>query len=76
MRGAKQHRLLLQRDAGLALLQHLLDDVARLVGLVADRHQLRPLRRGAVGPEVLRDSARAASPMTALAAARIGCVER
>ena len=36
MRGAEQHRLLLQRRADLAVLQHPLDDVARLVGLVAD----------------------------------------
>ena len=35
LRGAEQHRLLLQQRAVLAVLQHALDDVARLVGLVA-----------------------------------------
>ena len=34
--GAEQHRLLLQQRAALAILQDPLDDVARLVGLVAD----------------------------------------
>ena len=33
--GAEQHRLLLQQRAALAVFQHALDDVARLVGLVA-----------------------------------------
>ena len=56
MRGPEQHRLLLEADAGLAVRQHLLDDVAGLVGLVAHGDQLRPLGRGAVGPEVLGEA--------------------
>ena len=56
MRGAEQHRLLLQRRARLAVLQHALDDVARLVGLVAHGDQLRPLADWRVGPEVLGEA--------------------
>ena len=37
VRGAEQDRLLLQRGPAFAVLQHALDDVARLVGLVAVR---------------------------------------
>ena len=40
-RGPEQHGLLLQQRAGLAVLQHALDDVARLVGFVAHRDKLR-----------------------------------
>ncbi len=43
-RSAKQHCLLFQRHADLAVFQHLLDDIARLVGLIGDRQQLRPFR--------------------------------
>ena len=53
MRGAEQHRLLLQRRAALAVLQDAFDDVAGLVGLVADADEMRPLGRIAVGPKVL-----------------------
>ena len=41
LRGAEQHRLLLQARAGLAVVQDALDDVARLVGFVADGDELR-----------------------------------
>ena len=44
VRGAEQHGLLLEGGAGLALLQHALDHVAGLLGLVADGDQPRPLR--------------------------------
>ncbi len=54
--GAEQHRLLLQECALLAIFQHAFDDVARLVGLVAHRDQLRLSRRGALGPEVLGEA--------------------
>ena len=56
VRGAKQHGLLLERDAGLAVLQDPLGDVARLVGLVAHGDQLRALGRGALGPQVLGEA--------------------
>ena len=44
MRGAEQHRLRFQRQAGLAILQHARHHVARLIGLVAHRDQQRALR--------------------------------
>ena len=75
-RGAEQHRLLLQARAGLAILQHALDDVAGLVGLVAHGDQLRLCGGGPLGPEVLGETLLGASSMTPLAAARMGCVER
>jgi len=57
--GAKEHRLALQRRADLAVLQHLLDDVARAV---ADRFatQYTALRRreGWVGPDGVEDPER------------------
>src|SRR3954452_23439012 len=56
MGGAEQHRLLLQGRTDLAISQHLLDDVARLVGFVADGDELRALRRDAFGPEVLGEA--------------------
>ena len=59
MRGrAEQHRLLLQQRAFLAVRQHLLDDVAGLVGLVAHGDELRLARRCPVGPEVLGEALR------------------
>ena len=36
MRGAEQHGLLLQQGAALAIVQHALDDIARLVSLITD----------------------------------------
>ena len=56
MRGAEQHRLRLQRRAGLALLQHLLADVAGLPGFVAHGDQPRPFGRSALGPEILGEA--------------------
>jgi heavy metal translocating P-type ATPase/RND family efflux transporter MFP subunit len=53
MRGAEQRRLLLQRHAGFARLQHALGDETRLIAFVAHGHELRPLRGTALGPEVL-----------------------
>jgi hypothetical protein len=53
MRCAKEYRLLFQRGAGFAVLQHTLDNETRLVGLVAHVHQLRLLGGGSIGPEVL-----------------------
>ena len=75
VRGPEEDRLLLQARANLAVFQHALDDVAGLVGLVAHADQPRTLGRLAVRPEVLGE-ALAASSITPLAAARIGCVER
>ena len=57
MRGrAEQHRLMLEQRALLAVGQHLLDDVAGLVGLVVHGDELRFLRGGAVGPEVFGEA--------------------
>ena len=53
MRGAEEHGLVLQRHARLAVLEHLLDDVARLVGLVGDGDEERPAAAVALRPEVL-----------------------
>ena len=39
-RAPEKHRLRLQRDAGLTILEHLLGDISRLLGSVADRDQL------------------------------------
>ena len=50
---AEQHCLLLQGRADLTVAQHLLDDVARLVGFVAHGDELRALGRDPFGPEVL-----------------------
>ena len=49
VRGAEEHGLALQEHPGLAVLEDALDDGARLVGLVAHRHQL-----GQVGGEPAR----------------------
>ena len=54
--GAEQHRLLLQQRALFAMEKHLLDHIAGLVGLVTQRDQTRFLRRGPLGPEVLREA--------------------
>ena len=56
MRRAEQHRLLLQHNATLAILQNALHRVTRLIGFVAHRDKLRPLRRHSVRPEVLGKS--------------------
>ena len=56
MRGAEQHGLVLQQRAGLAVLQHALDDVARLVGLVAHGDEARALGGVAIGPQVLGEA--------------------
>jgi hypothetical protein len=53
MRRAEQHGLLPERDSGLAMLQDPLGHVARLVGLVAHRYELRTLGGGTVRPQVL-----------------------
>ena len=75
LRGAEQHRLLLQRCADLPVLQHPLDDVAGLVGLVAHADQAgRSADWRSVQRFLVKRSA--ARPITPLAAARIGWVER
>ncbi len=56
MRGAEQHRLLLQQRARLAVLQHALDDVARLVGLIAHGDEARTLGGVAIAPQVLGEA--------------------
>src|SRR5271166_4491911 len=53
MGSAEQHGLLLQRRAALAVVQNFFDDVARLVGLVADADEARAISRLPLGPEVL-----------------------
>ena len=52
----EQHGLLLQKFAGLAVLQHALDDVARLIGLVAHADEKRTLIRSALAPEGLGEA--------------------
>jgi hypothetical protein len=56
MRRAKQHRLCLECDAGLALLQDFSSDIAGLIDLVAHVHQSRALGGGAVRPQVLGEA--------------------
>ena len=74
-RGAEQHRLLLELEPFLAPRQHAVDHEVRLRRLVLHRHQTRALRRGALAPQVLAKRS-AASAITALAASRMGWVER
>ena len=52
----EQNGLLFEERAGFAVLQDAFDDEARLVGLVADRHELRFCCGGALGPEVLGET--------------------
>ena len=56
LRGAEQHRLRLEPEPVLASRQHLFDDIARLIGVVAHRHQRRLLGGGALAPQVLRET--------------------
>ena len=56
VRGAEEDRLRLQTNSGLAVLQNLLDDEARLIGFVAHGDQLRAPCGGAFGPEVLGEA--------------------
>ena len=58
MGGAEQDGLLLQRRAALAVLQNSFDDVARLVGLVADADEAGAIGRLTLGPEVLGEAFR------------------
>ena len=52
-RGPKQHGLLFQQRTFFPARQHAIDDVARLIGLVADGDKPRFHGGGAVGPEIL-----------------------
>ena len=54
--GAEQHGLLLEQRSFLAVGQHALDDVARLVGFIAHCDQPRLRFRCALGPEVLGEA--------------------
>ena len=56
MRGAEQHRLRLERQARLAVLQHARHDVARLIRLVACRDQQRACGCLALRPEIFREA--------------------
>ena len=56
MRGPEQDRLLLQRRTALAVLQDAFDDVAGLVGLVADADQMRAFGRIPVRPKILGEA--------------------
>ena len=58
VRGAKQCRLALQRDAGLAVAQHLVGDPRGLRRLVGHRHQRGPLRRRRIAPQLLAETLR------------------
>jgi hypothetical protein len=48
MGSAEQHRLLLQNNARLAMLQHAIDHIARLISFITHQHQLRLLGRRTV----------------------------
>ena len=56
VRGAKQDRLLFQRGAAFAVLQHARDDVVSLAVLVANADKLRPLPSNAIGPTVFGEA--------------------
>src|SRR5262249_39930878 len=53
---AEQHGLLLEGGADLTIFQHTLSDVVGLVRLVANAHELWPLRRFAFRPEILGET--------------------
>ena len=55
MRGAKQNGLRLQSDAGFAVFQHPLNDVASLARIIGNTDELGTLRRRTIGPEILRE---------------------
>ena len=75
MRRAEKDRLRFERDACFAIFQNSFDDVAGLRNVVGDVYQHRPLRRFRSDRRFLVNCS-AASSMTALAALRIGTVER
>ena len=56
MRCAEQYRLLLEHGPGLAALEHPLDNIAGLVGLIEHRYKLRPGGGSSLGPEVLGEA--------------------
>ena len=76
MRGAKQHRLALEREAAFALREHLVGHPARLRRLVVDRRPAAAVRDARVSVHRFFAKRSAASAMTAFDASRIGCVER
>ena len=45
VRGAEQHSLRFECEAGLSILQHAIDHIARLISLIAHRDKLRAHRR-------------------------------
>ena len=55
MRGAKQHRLPAQRDAGLTVFEHAVGDIFGLRRLILDISQERSLRRSLGRIKGLRD---------------------
>ena len=75
MRGAKQHRLPAQRDAGLTVFEHAVGDIFRLSCLILDISQEGSLRRSLGRIKVFAIRAWALA-ITAFAASRIGWVER
>src|SRR5580704_16268871 len=56
VRSPEQHGLLLQQSADLPVLQHALDDVARLVRLVANADELRTFGRLTFRPQILGEA--------------------
>ena len=75
MRGAEQNGLRFQGVAAFAVFKHLLDHIARLLALVANRDQRRALAARRSDQQFLVKRS-AANPITALAAARIRYVDR
>ncbi len=56
MRGAEKHGLLLELCAALAIFQHLVGNISRLIALVAHRYQPRALRALPLRAQVLRET--------------------
>ena len=56
MRSAEKDRLRLEQGAALPVLEDAFDDVARLVGFVGYRHQLRPFGGSTLRPQVLGEA--------------------
>jgi hypothetical protein len=54
--GAEQHRLGFQRQSLLAAFENFFDHVARLIGFVADRDQVRPLAGFSLRPQILGEA--------------------
>ena len=75
VRGAEQDRLRLECEPVLAAFENFLDNVERLIGLIAHADQKRTLGGSSLRQQVLGEALRRQSDHC-VGAARIGCVER